>query len=229
VPRGADRGEDGEDGADTPVPSRRAAMPWSSRSVAKYWVSSRGLLRRGERVRGSRTVPRLPRRRRWFLTVAAALLAASPLAGCAATSPQCAKADALRQAGHLTQAKAQYDRATAASEAACADDGRLAVTRLRADLQDALARGRAAESAGHVQAARDAYAAAARVDVDSPEAVAALARVRGAGPTQVPASPVMSPVMSRPRRRPSGRSPPPPPASASGWPSRPWSPWPPSW
>jgi membrane protein implicated in regulation of membrane protease activity len=154
-------------------------------------------------VRDSRTVPRLRRRPRWFLTVAAALLAASPLAGCAAPSPQCAKADALRQAGHLTQAKAQYDRATAAAEAACADDGRLAVTRLRADLQDALARGRAAESAGNARSARDAYAAAARIDVDSREAQAALARVVGAtapstGSAQVPASPVTAPVASGP-------------------------------
>ena len=145
-------------------------------------------------MRCSRTLPRLRRRSRWPLAAAAVLLAASPLAGCAAASPQCAKADALRQAGHLTQAAAQYVRAAAAGEAGCAGDGGREVARLRADAQHAVARGRAALASGNLQAARQAYAAAARVDLDT--AVPPAARAHAAPAAAPVTSPAVAPVVA---------------------------------
>ena len=142
-------------------------------------------------MRGSRKLPRLRRRSRWPLAAAAVLLAASPLTGCAAASPQCAKADALRQAGHLTQAAAQYVRAAAGGEAGCAGDGGREVARLRADAQRAVARGRAALASGNLQAARQAYAAAARVDLDTAVPPAARAHAAPA------AAPVTSPAVAQ--------------------------------
>jgi membrane protein implicated in regulation of membrane protease activity len=56
-------------------------------------------------------------------------------------------------------------------------------------VQEALARGRAAESSGNLQAAREAYAAAVRADVDSAQASGALARVDGVT-APAPAAPV---------------------------------------
>jgi hypothetical protein len=118
----------------------------------------------------------MARRIRSRTAASAALLATLMLAGCASATPLCKKADGLAKQTDLASAADAYAEAKRHGDS-CADDGLAAVTTERAKAYAAVARGRAAERARDLTAARTEYRAALRIDRGNGDAATGLLRV----------------------------------------------------